>query len=355
LEPTTFSLLLPTLAYLVHQLGQIYIIWQVKGAKQRGEVDWDPAFAAATLNTEHEPADGAQVSKPPPAEMDYRPNIYAQRMFSLNIGMILFKFTQSFFTYDGLANDVPEWTAQYSVMWWIFLALIIQMPKRGLLFGYIRSFDNPCGFGKDFVNFVRKQHGYAFSFGVTYNYWFHPIEGSPGFVLGYLYQFLMMLQSNFLLHPFHRNKFWTLILQVGIVPHAFFIAWYFANGSAGSVFQFPFGFAMLFITTFMHGFELSFWQKAGFTVAFFVVAVSTYLAVGRDLSNIGEIFRISVFVLSPVLGWVLWGIGLILLWPFKQMNERHPWTTGALWFGLHALQIGAFYYWGATGGRGVDR
>merc|ERR1740123_1646233 len=127
------------------------------------------------------------------------------------------------------------------------------------------------------IAFIRKYHGYAFSFGTTYNFWYHPLEGSPGFVLGYLYQFCMILQSGFLFHPFHRNKFWTLLLEIGVIPHALFISIFIANGSQSALFMFVFGFAFLFISTYMHGFDLSLVQKAGFTVAYVVIVVLSYL------------------------------------------------------------------------------
>lgn len=58
-----------------------------------------------------------------------------------------------------------------------------------------------------------------------------------GFILGYLYQFCMILQSSFLFHPLHRNKFWTLLLELGVIPHSVLIAIFFANGDSGSRFQ----------------------------------------------------------------------------------------------------------------------
>lgn len=61
---------------------------------------------------------------------------------------------------------------------------------RAKVTSYIRCFrlSSNIALGQDLVPFVRKYHGYAISFGTTYNFWYHPMEGSPGFVLGYLYQ-----------------------------------------------------------------------------------------------------------------------------------------------------------------------
>merc|ERR1719343_1656011 len=121
------------------------------------------------------------------------------------------------------------------------------MPKRGIFFGYFKSFPDlsSCGV-PDMIAFVRKNHGYAISFGTTYNFWYHVIEGSPGFILGYLYQFCMILQSGFLFHPFHRNKFWTLILEMGVIPHALFISIFFVHQTVADSFNFVGGFSFLF-------------------------------------------------------------------------------------------------------------
>ena len=95
--------------------------------------------------------------------------------------MTLLKFVQAQLFYDGLATDVPEFSALYSVALWIMFALVIQMPKRGLVCGRWKSFDclkHKCNVGTTFITFIRKYHGYGISFGTTYNYWYHPMESS---------------------------------------------------------------------------------------------------------------------------------------------------------------------------------
>merc|ERR1719401_1573357 len=112
------------------------------------------------------------------------------------------------------------------------------MPKRGLFLGYFRSLPSCGDLVPDMIHFIRMYHGYAISFGTTYNFWYHPIEGSPGFIFGYLYQFCMILQSAFLFHPLHRNKFWTLILEMGVIPHARWISIFAANQTVAESFMF---------------------------------------------------------------------------------------------------------------------
>merc|ERR1712087_540395 len=112
--------MLPWLLYLTHQFGQWAILRQAQRAKERGEVKWPAKFegdASAPLTPE-----------------DYKPNLYAQRMFALNISMVIIKFIQSRITYDGLANEVPEVTALGSVAIWILFSIVIQMPNRGVFF-----------------------------------------------------------------------------------------------------------------------------------------------------------------------------------------------------------------------------
>lgn len=349
LTPTVGSRFIPWAAYLLHQLGQWWFLRQAQLARDRGEIKW-------TLQSELVGKSREEQARA------YAPNKYARNMFALNMGMVLLKFVQSQATYDGLASDVPEFSALYSVALWILFVMIVEMPRRGLVFGYWKSFDfkwnEKSGLGRNFIPFIRKYHGYGISFGTTYNFWYHPMEGSPGFVLGYLYQFCMILQSSFLFHPLHRNKFWTLLLELGVVPHSILIAIFFANGNPGSAFQFGFGFAFAFIITQMHGFDLKVWQKCGFAVGYLATLIVAYVAVGRPLSNIVEVARMAITFLFAPLTWAIWVFCTLLLIPFRGIVEKHSWTCGAFWFAVWLAQIVVFIIMGATttaGGTGGYR
>merc|ERR1719469_1212912 len=220
--------------YLAHQFGQWAFLVQAQRAHASGEIGW--------------PTDGA--TKADGCPVGGAVNKYAVRMFCLNMIAVAMKLVFGQILYDGLANSVPENSAQYSVMLWIFFSTVMRMKTRGLVFGYIKGLPFKDGLVPDLVAFLRKYHGLAFSFGTTYNFWFHPVEGSVGFVLGYLYQFCMILQSGFLFHPMHKNKWWTLLLELAVVPHAALIA-IFGVGLGGSqtVLMFGFGFALFGLVT----------------------------------------------------------------------------------------------------------
>lgn len=210
-EPSAATKVIPWAAYLIHQFGQWYLLRAAQLARDRGEISWPKA------GTEALPADNGELSEEE-RRAAFQPNRYAQCMFALNMSMVFLKFVQSQVFYDGLASDVPEFSALYSVALWVLFAMIIEMPRRGLapclslvsswcidasfrvsqqrwaqpnwsfcrriglFFGYIRSFQltGKMTLGQDFIPFVRKYHGFAISFGTTYNFWYHPIEGSPG-------------------------------------------------------------------------------------------------------------------------------------------------------------------------------
>jgi hypothetical protein len=174
------------------------------------------------------------------------------------------------------------------------------------------------------------------------------MEGSPGFVLGYLYQFCMILQSSFLFHPLHRNKFWTLLLELGVVPHSVLVAIFFSNGQPGSAYQFGFGFSLLFLITQMHGFDLKLWHKCAFVVAYTSLLFGTYAYTGRDFSNMLEVARLSLnFMMAPI-GWALWCVGALLVRPCRRTLAKYPKAHGVFWFVVWLAQIVLFIALGPT-------
>ena len=345
-EPVLSSRIVPWVAYGVHQLGQWYFIRQAQLAHDRGEIQWVTQEQLGKLS-------GSDRA------LALTPNKYAKQMFALNVGMVLLKFVQSQLFYSGLASDVPEWTALGSVALWILFAMVVQMPSRGLFFGYWKNFDYEC-IGdtlanvlqsRDFIRFTRRYHGYGISFGTTYNFWYHPMEGSPGFVLGYLYQLCMIVQSSFLFHPNHRNKLWTLLLELGVVPHSAVIGIFFANGQSGAPFMFSFGFAFAFVTTQMHGFDLTRAQKWAFALGYFASLVLTYIIAGRSLSHVTEVFRMSMnFTFAPF-AWVIWCALSLVTYPSRTLVSKYPTLAGVAWFMAFIAMIAWFVWLGPTGGR----
>lgn len=167
-------------------------------------------------------------------------------------------------------------------------------------------------------------------------------------MLGYLYQFCMILQSSFLFHPLHRNKFWTLLLELGVVPHSVLIAIFFSNGNPGSAYQFGFGFSLMFLITQMHGFEINVWQKCGFIVLYVGALLAAYLGTGRPLANVREAMQFGLnFSFAPV-AWCLWCLGEMFVLPCKNSLAKYPKAHGVFWFFMWLAQMILFVVLGPT-------
>ncbi|KAI7850274.1 hypothetical protein BDC45DRAFT_546682 [Circinella umbellata] len=130
--------------------------------------------------------------------------------------MMLFKLFQTHTTYDGLAIDVSESTAQSSVIAVLLVALLLAIPRRGVAFGKPRNI-RFISF-KQTLDFIKKYHGYVMSFGTVYNFHYHPAS--------------------------HRNKYWILLLET----------WVFIHGTLTAILQpgtnwqiFSYGFAIIFL------------------------------------------------------------------------------------------------------------
>ncbi|KAL1919133.1 uncharacterized protein VTP21DRAFT_2515 [Calcarisporiella thermophila] len=172
------------MGYIVHQLGQ----WGVLYLVHRKGVAWGNHYGP--LNW---------------------------LMVGVNGFGVAYKFIQCHWLYGGLAEDFPEAMAQASVVMWIPIVMLMEMPRRGLVLGNIKRFAS----SSEIVAFFRKYHGYVISFGVTFTFHYHPLEGTLGHLSGFFYMFLMLFgqTTNFGVHD-HRNRSWTLALETLVWLHA---------------------------------------------------------------------------------------------------------------------------------------
>ena len=100
-------------------------------------------------------------------------------MLGVNGLFYLLHWVQTQLWYDGLAIAVPEVTSQASVVLMLVLILILETPRRGLAFG------KKVKFHKRFMQIVREYHGYIFSWGIIYTFWYHPMENTFGHLAGF--------------------------------------------------------------------------------------------------------------------------------------------------------------------------
>ena len=219
----------------------------------------------------------------------------------VNALFVLLHLLQTHFTYDGLAQDVPVWSSQGSVILLLVIVLAMENPRRGLFFG--RRAPLPA----EGIRGLRKTHGYIFSWAIIYTFWFHPMEATSGHLLGTLYTALIMVQGSLFLTRAHHNRWWTATLEVGVVVHGTLVAVMQANGMWP---MFLFGFLAIFLLTQMHGLGLSLRMRWCFVVAYAISAATVYGLVRGDALTAHEILRIPVieYALTFVVAVVAWGV-----------------------------------------------
>jgi hypothetical protein len=219
-------------------------------------------------------------------------------MLATNTVFFALHIVQSQIWFDGLAQDVPEITALGSVALMLIVILILETPRRGLMFG------KKLKFQQQFMRIVREYHGYLFSWAIIYDFWYHPTLGTFGHLAGFFYIFLLYIQATLIFNRVHLNKWWTFTLEFLVLVH----------GVAVAIFQgqamwpmFAFGFGAMVVLTQMYGLGLNSWTKRGLAIGFIVMVVSTYAFMGR-LSSLNEVIRIPV--LDYMVVFLLYGLYL---------------------------------------------
>lgn len=206
-------------SYLAHQLALWFLIWK------------------------------AQTSRLSYTNGLHRVNLLA---FAVNAAFVIWHLFQTAIWYDGLAQDVSIWSSQWSVIIMLVLILHMENQRRGVFFGKKVRFLTKTG------GFIRKYHGYVFSWAIVYTFWFHPMENTSGHLLGFFYMFMLMVQGSLFFTRAHVNRYWTFTLEILVLFHGTLVA---INQGNGMWPMFFFGFAGLFIITQMHGLGLKQWQR----------------------------------------------------------------------------------------------
>jgi hypothetical protein len=220
---------------------------------------------------------------------------------AINAGFILLHLLQTHLWYDGLAQDVSIFSSQGAVIVMLIWVLLMENKRRGLFFGA------KMPLGKGVQRFARKYHGYFFAWAIIYTFWYHPTEALSGHLWGFFYTTLLILQGGLMFTRAHRNRYWTVFLEVVVLAHGTLVA---IMQGAGIWPMFFFGFGGIFVITQMHGLGFSRLLRALILACY--VAGAIWIYSGRGLENIHEIIRIpiidylGVLVLSALLSLGLW-------------------------------------------------
>jgi hypothetical protein len=188
--------LIPWIGYLTHQYLQWRIIYEAKKAKDLGELEW---------------TEGRNEWNP-----------FAYRMLLVNITMIVLHFVQCQITYVSLASTFPEISTLFSGIGVLVAPMVFDMRRRGLVFGW--SPDTPLM--TQFQQVFRKYHAYLASLGMTLTFWFHTFEATLGHLTGLWFIFMLFMQSSLIMQKMHRNRYWTMILEMAIMVHGTTVAYY---------------------------------------------------------------------------------------------------------------------------------
>jgi len=279
-DPTAWTRFTAWSLYALHQVGAWYLIYKAQSMQLR------------YVNGLH------------------RVNL---QMLGLNTLFVALHIAQTRYTYDGLAQDVHEASALASVALMLFVILIMENDRRGLFFGKRVPF--PKGIGES----ARKYHGYYFSWAITYTFWYHPIEITPGHLMGLFYMMMLFLQGSLFMTRYHVNRWWTVWLEFFAVIHGTTVAWFAIQQSGTQWSNFLFGGLGVFLITQLHGVNFRRWQKYAI-IAACLAGAAWYYALHVDmLTNIPRVL-LSRYVATFVLVGLIW----LIMRPFIWSGKRVP-------------------------------
>jgi len=211
---------------------------------------------------------------------------YNLAAFTITVAFTFLHFLQTHVWFDGLAQDVPIWTSQDSVIIMLAVILIIENPRRGLFLG--RRAGKP--FTARVSGFFRRCHMYIFAWAMVYTFWFHPMAADPQLLSGFFYMFLLFTQMSLAYTKVHLDKRWIITLESYVAIHAVIVAIYNTAylGSADMWPMFFAGFAFMFVFTYMYALNVRKEMRWAITTLYLAFVVWLYLprpiGLGRDLT-----------------------------------------------------------------------
>jgi hypothetical protein len=245
---------------------------------------------------------------------------YNMAALGINLLFTILHLFQTQLWFDGLAQDVPIWTSQYSVIIMLVVVLIIENQRRGLFLG--RKAGKPF---TAWVNgFFRRNHMYLFAWALVYTFWFHPMAVDPQLLSGFFYMFLLFTQVSLAYTRVHLIKGWIVTLESYVALHALIVAIYntIFFGSANMWPMFFSGFAFMFVFTQMYALKVDRKIFGLLTGAYIIFLGWLYLPApygyGRTISYL---FRLE-FLWIPI---ILYGLAALfagITFIFKYARTR---------------------------------
>jgi hypothetical protein len=240
----------------------------------------------------------------------------------INVVFVSLHLLQTHLWFDGLAQDVPIFTSQYSVIIMLVVVLILENPRRGLLLG--RKAGKP--FTAQLTAFFRRIHMYVFAWALIYTFWFHPMAADPQLVSGFLYMFLLFTQMTLAWTWVHLERKWIVLLESYVAIHAAIVAVFNTSFFSSPVMwpMFLSGFAFMFVFTYMYAFRVNravYWLVTAVYILFLAwLYLPEPLGYGRSLANLMRLEFLWIPIILHALAWLFAGLTYLKLrkWPVKK-------------------------------------
>jgi len=191
------------------------------------------------------------LSGKPPSKNLTKYNIIT---LAINTLFIVLHLAETQLLFDGLAQDVPIWTSQGSVIIMLVVVLIIENRRRGFILG--RKIERP--FTAGVTRFFRKNHMYVFAWALVYTFWFHPMAADLQLLSGFIYMFFLFTQMSLAWTWIHLEARWIIFLESYVAIHALIVAIYntLQHGSPEMWPMFFAGFSFMFVFTYQYALKL---------------------------------------------------------------------------------------------------
>jgi hypothetical protein len=223
------------------------------------------------------------LSGKPPSE---KLNRYNVATFAINALFVVLHLVETHLLFDGLAQDVPIWTSQGSVIIMLVVVIVIESRRRGFILG--RRLDRP--FTPGVIRFFRENHMYVFAWALVYTFWFHPMAVDPQLLSGFIYMFFLFTQMSLAWTRIHLDSRWIVFLESYVAIHALIVAVYntLQHGSSDIWPMFFAGFAFMFVFTQIYGLKIGRKIRLVITGAYILFVAWLYLpgplGLGRELA-----------------------------------------------------------------------
>jgi hypothetical protein len=248
-----------------------------------------------------------------------REKAHADRVSRINVAFFLVSLCfsllhvlQTHLWYDGLAQDVPIWSSQYSVIVMLVLILFLMIPRRGIFLGLKVPLPGRA------LAFVQRWHGLYISWALVYTFWFHPTEGVPAILTGFFYMFLLFTQMSVANTRAHFVVGWITLLELLVGLHGPAIALINTNNGWP---MFLFGFLFLFVFTQQFAFKLPRWVRALIFLAYAAGAVYVYGFLFAEEKGLRSLYQV-LFIPAALYGGTFALVGLS--WLFGRGPARRP-------------------------------